>query len=242
MELRQRYLGAVSERVLSTAETDVSPSLMCQACVDVLPVEGAGISLSHRALRVPLGWSDPSVGAAERAQTTVGAGPCLSAASTGGPLAADAAAIAVRWPVYWGELHRSTPFRSVASLPLRLQDQPIFGALDLYASSTDLSSTLDLTGIAEAVAGPVSIMLSGAFDRLYDEEFSVPDWLTEEPAVQRVTVWTAVGMVVAASGHTDADALATIRAWAYSHGRSLDDVAVSLTDRHTSVESLLTDA
>ena len=241
MGLRQRYLGAVCERVLSTADADVSPSLMCQACVDVLPVEGAGISLSHRSLRVPLGWSDPYVGVAERAQTTIGAGPCLSAAAAGGPLAAHAGAIADEWPAYWSELHRLTPFRSVASLPLRLEGEPVFGALDLYASTTDLSSTLDLSRIAKAVAGPVAIMLSGAFDRLYDEELVVPDWLTEDPAVQRVTVWTAVGMVAAASGQTDTDALATLRAWAYSRGRTLDDVAASVADRHTSVESLLTD-
>jgi hypothetical protein len=50
---------------------------MCQACVDLLPVDGAGTSLSHKSLRVPLGWSSGSVGIAEQAQTTIGAGPCL---------------------------------------------------------------------------------------------------------------------------------------------------------------------
>lgn len=181
----------------------------------------------------------PCVGLAERAQTSIGAGPCLSAAAAGGPLAAHAEAIADKWPADWGELHRLTPFRSVASLPLGLEGEPIFSAVDLYASSTDLTLTLDLPAVAAAVAGPVSMMLSGAFDRLYDEEFTVPEWLTEDPAVQRVTVWTAVGMVVAASGQTDTDALATLRAWAYSRGRTLDDGAGSLADRHTSVESLL---
>ena len=242
MKLRQRYLSAVSERVLSSRAVEVSPSLMCQACVDVLPVHGAGISMTNSSLRVPLGWSSASVGVAERAQTTLGAGPCLSAAATRVPLSADAPAIAERWPVYWDELHRLTSFRSVASVPLRVGDEPAFGALDLYATSADLGSTLDLPEVADAVADPMATMLSGAFDQLYDEDSAVPDWLSEDPAVERVAVWTAVGMIVAAGAQTDADALAVMRAWAYSRGHNLDDTATSLIDRDTPVEALFAEA
>src|SRR4051812_14430217 len=215
---------------------------MCQACVDVLPVDGAGISLTHRSLRVPLGWSSGSVGIAERAQTTLGAGPCLSAAQAGRALAADAATTAARWPVYWDELYRLTPFRSVASIPLRVDDEPIFGALDLYASSADLGSTLALLEVADAVAGPIANLLMGTSEQRDGDDFEGADWLYEDPAAERLTVWTAVGMLVAVSAQNDADALATMRAWAYSHERSLDEVANSLVDRDTPVESLLTEA
>jgi hypothetical protein len=242
MKLKQSYLGAVSERVLASMTIDVSPSLMCRACVDVLPVDGAGISLVQKSLRVPLGWSSPAVGAAERAQTTVGAGPCLSAAEAGSALAAGDRVIADRWPFYWDELLRLTPFRSVASLPLRVRGEPTFGALDLYADAAGLTPTLALPDLMTSVADPIAVMLSGAFARLYDDEAGLPNWLMEDPAVERVTVWTAVGMVVGSTGQDDLDALATLRGWAYSRGLSLDEVADRLVGRDLPVEEVLADA
>ncbi|GAA3577740.1 GAF domain-containing protein [Microlunatus spumicola] len=242
MRLKKDYLGAVSERVLSSRSVDVNPSLMCEACVDVLPVDGAGISLVQKSLRVPLGWSSPAVGVAERAQTTVGTGPCLSAAEAGSALAAGERVIADRWPVYWGELQRLTSFRSVASIPLSVGDDAPFGALDLYADEAGLTPTLALPDLTASVAEPIAVMLSGAFARLYDEEVGVPDWLTEDPAVGRVAVWTAVGMVVGSSEQDDLDALATLRGWAYSHGLSLDEVADRLVERDLPVEAVLGDS
>ena len=237
MELRKQFLNAVAARIRSSANRDWNPSLLAAACVDVLPVAGAGLSLSQQALRVPLGWSSESVGVAERAQTTLGSGPCLSAMSSGMPVAAGGTEIADRWPVYWDELAQNTSFRSVAAVPLRVDDQSPFGALDLYGGGSDLTTTLPLTEVAEAIASPIAVMLSDTFAALYDDP-DIPDWLEHHPAVERMTVWTAVGMVVASAGVSDTDALATIRAWAYSHERSLDDVASSLVSRTLSLDTL----
>jgi hypothetical protein len=238
VELRKQFLTAVADRIRSSANRDWSPSLLAAACVDVLPVAGAGLSLSQKALRVPLGWSSESVGVAERAQTTLGSGPCLSAVSSGAPVAAGPTEIADRWPVYWDELAQTTSFRSVAAVPLRVHDQTPFGALDLYGGESDLSTTLPLTEVAAAIASPIAVMLSDTFDGLYDGDSDIPDWLEDHPAVERMTVWTAVGMVVASAGVSDTDALATIRAWAYGHERSLDDVACSLVSRTLSLDAL----
>jgi len=54
-----------------------------------------------------------------------------------------------------------------------------------------------------------------------------------------MTVWTAVGMLISASGHDDVQALATLRAWAYSRGRNLDEVAASLVNGVTPLETVL---
>ena len=234
------YLNAVYERVASDARSELSPSLLSQACVDVMePVEGAGISMAQKALRVPLGWSNDEVGAAERAQTTLGAGPCLSAIHDGAALAADETQIESRWPVYFDELVRLTRYRSVASIPLRVEGEAPFGALDLY-SSTPLTPTLDLSDVAAAAAGPIAVILSGALARLYDDEDQhIPRWLDADPAVDRMAVWTAVGMLIAATQQTDTDALATLRAWAYSRGCSLDEAANSLVDRVTPLDAVL---
>ena len=233
-------MDAVHRLALVSGWMELSPSLLSRACVEVLPtVEGAGISMAQKALRVPLGWSGDDVGTAERAQTTLGDGPCLTAMHAGAPLVADAAVAVRRWPVYYDHLARLTPYRSVASFPLGADDGKPFGALDLYASSTDLSSTLPIPDVADAVAGPVALIVSGAFAQLYDDDARVPAWLDADPAVDRMSVWTAVGMLVSAGSQTDADALATLRAWAYSRGQTLDEVAGSLVDRELTVDAIL---
>jgi hypothetical protein len=238
--LEHAYRKAVRHRVTMTGSPEVSPSVLSEACVDVLPtVEGAGISLAQRSLRVPLGWSSPTVGIAERAQTTLGSGPCIAAMHAGAARSADAAWMAQWWPVYWDELFRLTPYRSVVSLPLRRAEDPPFGALDLYSTGDDLASTLSLPDLEHAVADPISAVLSGAFAALYDADADVPAWIGDDPAVDRTTVWTAVGMLIAVSTQSDVDALATLRGWAYRHGRDLDEVAISLVERETTVATVL---
>jgi len=175
MGVQQRYLQAVvGVRRHGDEGHELTPSVLAAAAVAVLPVTAAGISISQDPLRVPLGWSDARAAVAERQQTTLGEGPCLSASASGGSLVADAGAIADRWPAYYAEIEKRTPFRSVAALPLRLTGQPVLAALDLYAERPDLSSVLALDE-AEAVATLTAELLFGLFDELYDgDERTLP--------------------------------------------------------------------
>src|SRR6185437_11302048 len=58
---------------------ELLPVRLAQACVAVLPVSGAGISLLYDDFRVPLGASDDAASCAEQLQFTTGEGPCLQA-------------------------------------------------------------------------------------------------------------------------------------------------------------------
>ena len=89
-----------------------------RAAVSVLPVTGAGLSMIDR-LRIPLAASDLDVITAERLQTTLGEGPCLAAVAMGEPLVADLAGMAVSWPNFHERFAAESPYRSVASFPLR---------------------------------------------------------------------------------------------------------------------------
>ena len=61
------------------------PIRLTKACVQVLPITGAGLSLfSAPTMRIPIGASDDTATAAERAQFTVAQGPCFDAHQTGG--------------------------------------------------------------------------------------------------------------------------------------------------------------
>ena len=53
----------------------------------------------------------------------------------------------------------------------------------------------------------------------------LPRWMNSAPVTQRMNVWVAVGILIEHAGLTNADALAAIRAYAYGHSASLDDIA-----------------
>src|SRR3954451_2920134 len=190
MDLRQRYLNAVRELLGPHLHDQLSPSMLAAACVSVLPVDGAGISITQRQLRVPLGWSSDDAADAERTQTTLGEGPCLTAAANEAALVADADAIAERWPVYQVELGRTTPFCSAASVRLRAPGQGVFGALNLYACRPNLSEVLALDETADAVAEPVAALLIGMLgqpsDHESDDGANLPLRLDHDSAVARV--------------------------------------------------------
>ena len=115
----ERFFVAVTGTMRgATVGPELLPMVLAQAAVSVLPVEGAGLSLI-KDLRVPIGASDEIVARAEALQTTLGEGPCLTAAALEQPLVADHATMAARWPIFHQEFIAQTPYRSVASVPLR---------------------------------------------------------------------------------------------------------------------------
>ena len=120
MDLDQQFMAAVIDAHDAQASaTEMLPMLLAQACVKVLHVTGAGVSITEEGLRLPLGASDAMAAHAEALQTTLGEGPCLDATATSEPLVADEASMAARWPMFHRELLTQTPFRSVASIPLK---------------------------------------------------------------------------------------------------------------------------
>ena len=236
-----RYLAAVwgPGRVGRDA---VTPSVLASACLGVLPVDGAGISLAREDLRVPLAWSSDDVALAEQIQTTMGDGPCLTAAAEGSAFVADDDTLAERWPLYHGEFRDRTPFASVAAVPLARPGERAFAALNLYASRPDLSTVLPLLD-ATAVAAPMAAILLGLMK--LDDDAGSATWLSG-PAEDRILVWRAVGMVMAAA-HTvgfggdgddhqvaqldDGNALTLLRAYAYGHDVTLDHLARQILDQ-----------
>lgn len=240
MSVRQRYLEAVDAvRPRAGEGRTLTPSVLATAAVAVLPVAAAGISLSQGGLRVPLGWSRADAAIAERQQTTLGDGPCLTAAASGQVVVADGTDIARRWPGYYAEIESRTRFRSVAALPLQVAGQSVRAALNLYAEQADLVAVLRLDD-AETVALAAAELLFGLLDEGYEgEEGSLPDWVDARSALDRVSVWTAVGMMISATELDDADALALLRAYSYGNDLSLDETAARLVDRRLTLQAVL---
>jgi hypothetical protein len=229
--LADRYLAAVVEGFERDENgRDLLPAVLARACVAVLPsITGAGLGLTER-LRVPLGGSDDAVVRAERLQTTLGEGPCLDAVEAGEALVVDEATMADRWPTYHRELLRQTPFRAVASLPLRAAGQPPIGALDLYTDRSRMDPAAAGAEVQAAIADQISGLLLDA--PLVDVDWTdepVVAWLGGPSVADRMEVWKAVGMVMHSLGTNQRDGLALLRQHAVAQDSTLDDVAGRLT-------------
>jgi hypothetical protein len=238
MRLAAQFRSAVLEALQhETAGKDLLPLLLARACVTVLPVDGAGLSITDT-LRVPLAASDDMVARAERLQTTLGEGPCLAAAGTE-PLVANATTMAVRWPVFHQELIRHTTYRSVASLPLRFLQERNVGALDLYSHDPHTLDPALLAEINTDIADPVAaILFAPALADLGDDP-TTQALLSGEHVAERMNVWVAVGMLMQRLDLAHDDALAVLRGYAYAQQSTLDEVARQVTNKQLELNALL---
>jgi hypothetical protein len=215
---------------------EMLPSRLAAACVAVLPVAGAGISVFSNEFRVPVGASAAPAAAAERLQFTTGEGPCLSVHASGVPAAYTESDLAARWPDFHEELVEATPYRAVVSVPLPKALTGV-GALDLYFTEPDGPARLPIDD-ASAVGALVADLLGRQPWVPALTGLSEPNWLHASPAVQRGMVSVAMGMVSVAVGLTLPDALAALRAHAYAAGQTLDELAGQVVNRSVPIEEL----
>ena len=212
------------------AGPELLPLLLVQACVNVVPVSGAGLSMTDH-LRIPLAASDATVAIGERLQVTLGEGPCLTAATMDDPLVADAATMTARWPTFSQAFLAETPYRSVASLPLRSVGGIRMGAMDLYSEDPQPLDHDTIEDIDTAIAVPIASMMFRQPITQGTLDFTSPTWLNTDWVSDRMNVWVAIGMVMSHLKLTNSDALAVLRGYAFSHERTLDEIARVLTDR-----------
>lgn len=215
------------------------PIRLTKACVQVLPITGAGLSLfSAPTMRIPVGASDDTATAAERAQFTVAQGPCFEAHQTGGQVVATEPVIAERWPLFY-DLIAQTPVRGILSSPLQDELSRV-GVLDLYVPRSE-----DLAGIDRAELGAITHHITAALMR--DDMFpnfrngppwDGPLWLTNPTVTARAHVMMAMGMVSVATGLKLDDALAALRAHAYAVDRTVDSIAQDIVHRNLPAASL----
>lgn len=240
MDLAGRFRAAVIRAYQAEpASAELVPTVLAKACVKLLPIAGASLSITDE-LRVPLGASCEAASRAERLQTTLGEGPCLTASACHQPLVADLATIEARWPMYHRQLVEQTDFRSVISFPLSSHDGRLrLGALDLYLADGEAVPHFFLDQVGAQIAEPIAIVLfekpvtsSGRWTRL-------PPWLDNASVRRRMNVWVAVGILIEYANLPSTDALAALRGYAFSHDRTLDDIADDMMNQHLRAESVL---
>ncbi len=233
------FQAAVAEASRRDEGTQLLPTVLARACTTVLPIAGAGISMTGH-LRVPLGSSDDTAAAAERLQTTLGEGPCLTASASDEPLAADLDEMTARWPMFTAKLIEQTPYRFLVSLPL-LSDEPPrhrLGALDLYLTG-EAPQLPRLEVMVEEIAEPIATTLFSSPPYVERSGVTLPTWTTGTAATNRMNVWVAVGMLLGHAHLNSSEALATLRGYAYTHDTTLDDLADQLMQNRLAPETVL---
>lgn len=202
---------------------------VCQACVSLLPVDGASLSVMLGTRhRQSLYASDSVMEHVEAVQFSLGEGPCFEAFETGVPVLVPDLAIDAgqSWPLFASEL-ASTEVGAIFAFPLR-RGAAEFGAMDLYRRSpgwladAEVATALRITDIAAS-----ALLAASATDQ--DGEIS-EDWIMELTRT-RAAVHQATGMVAGEFAIPTAPALALLRAYAFARGRLLDDVAADLVAR-----------
>jgi ANTAR domain len=233
MTIREQLLAAVGgERRLEAGDR------LCRACVNLLEVDAAAISLVFDgANAATLGSSGPLARAYDELQFTLGEGPCLESVAVRAPvLVLDLADPQdVRWPAY-GAAMLGYRIRGVYALPVLVAGEYV-GALDLFRAQPGPLGAEQLTGAiaaAELAAIPVLDLMGTDLQAAVSDPSS--DAWAELNALSRAEVSQATGMIMAQLDIDAAEALARLRAQAYATDRSAIDVARDILDRRLMLE------
>lgn len=199
---------------------------LCSACVEVLHVSGAGVTLMSGMNSGPVCSSSDQMSIAEDLQFTLGEGPCQDAFRSGEPvLEPQLEARTRRWPNFSPPV-LDLGIRSVFAFPLAVGTSRI-GVLTLYNDAvgtlTD-EQAADSLVVADVIAQTMlAIQTKSEPNRLADE-------LTDASA-HRAEVHEASGMVAIQLGVGVTDALARIRAHAFAAGQTVVAVADDIVSR-----------
>jgi len=231
--IHEQLLAAVGgERRLEAADR------LCRACVTLLAVDAAAISLVFDgANAATLGSSGPLARIYDELQFTLGEGPCLDSVAHRAPvLVVDLAnPNDARWPAY-GPAMLAHQIRGVFAMPVLVAGEYV-GALDLFCAEPGRLRTEQLAGAvaaAELAAIPVLDLMNADLQAAVSDPNS--DAWAELNALSRAEVSQATGMVMAQLGIDAAEALVRLRAHAYATDRGAIDVARDILDRRLRLE------
>lgn len=214
-----RIATALARRTAGTSRPQ-----LCAACVDVLLVAGAGVTLMTGHTVGPVCSSSERTGLLEDLQFTLGEGPCQDAFAQGEPVLEPNLDL-TRWPNFSGPA-LDAGVHGVFAFPLSAGQSRI-GVMTLYNEATGAltdDQTADSLAMADVVAQTMLTMQSGA------EPHTLAEGL-DDAAGHRAEVHQASGMVAVQLGIEVAEALVRLRAYGYGTGRPVADVAADIVGR-----------
>lgn len=216
------------ERVLKEIVAhDERPGLdqLCEACVRVLDIDGMSLAvISGQAIRETLCARGRNALQIDQLQFTVGEGPCLEACSAGRPRSVPDLLDGTdqRWPVFTSAVSEIAPdLRAIFGFPLLVGSQGI-GAMNLYRNSPGDLGERQSREAARACELAVPIILEDLPVRRVSD-FGA--YLREHAVIDRTAVYRATGLLMLDQELNSQEAFDRLRAFAFSQGRLVEDVA-----------------
>jgi hypothetical protein len=197
------------------------------ACVDLLAVDGAGITIMYGLHSSPMCMSDERIAALEDVQFATGEGPSRDAFRSGSPVHVpyfDSATLG-RWPTF-GDLAKSVGAGAVFAYPLQTHGAKI-GVLALYRrreGDLNAAESDDALTIVEVLTETVLSIQDDAFGGTADNSL-------DGGVAYRAEIYQASGMVSVQLGIPVADAMLRIRAHAFAFELSVATVAAQVVAR-----------
>lgn len=235
MESSRRFRADFESAIAGASDPISSADLLCQACVDLLGVDGAAISFVHDGVsQGTFGSSGEASRRWDEFQFTFGEGPCLDAVREGRPVIVGDLRDAeeVRWPAFSGAM-LGDGVRGVFAFPVNIATTRV-GALDLFRRTAgDLEDEIwDGAKWASRLASlPLLEIMSADVD--WGTIGEGGGWSQLE-SLERIAVYQATGMVQVQLGVDAVEALIRIRGYAFAHEKSISDVAWAIVERHLS--------
>jgi len=228
-----RVWGLVASQAASRGGR-VSAADVCAAAVAAVEVTGAWLSAARGAeaghlMRV----TDEVSEQLAELHLTLGEGPCLEAAASGGPvLASDLAGreSGRRWPVF-ALAARQAGAAAIFAFPLRIGAIQA-GVMGLYRARPGPLSAAQL-GDALIFADTATLLLLDAQDQAAGNPSaeSGPGGQPADLTAHRAEIDQATGMLTEQLGVGIAEAFIRLRAYAYAHDRRLADLARDIVAR-----------
>ena len=201
---------------------------LCGAVVRAVPAAGAGLSvITEAGVRGVAAASDETSGRIDELQFSLGEGPCMDAfISRRSVLEPDLGREGpARWPAYSAAAYEEG-VRAVFAFPLQVGAARL-GVLDLYRERTGSLTAAELARAATFADVGMTMLLDA-------QEQAAPGAAPEglDAALEyRFELHQAQGMVMVQIGGSLTEALAVLRAYAYSHDRNLTEVARDVVAR-----------
>lgn len=234
----ERVRSDLAEAMFGAESPLAAADALCSACVEQLGVGGAAISYLHGGASAGTFGSSGGVSRLlDELEFTYGEGPSEEAARTRAPvLVADLADPAHRrWPAYT-EAAVEAGVRAVFAFPVVVAAAGV-GALELFRTAAGplAESVLDGAVVAAELAAVALLDLMTANAAWQQTDHGGDRW-AELASLERVEVYQATGMLVAALQVGPAEALARLRGHAFAHNATASEVAFTIIDRQLTLE------
>jgi hypothetical protein len=239
MDSVDRIRAALGEAVQTASPGLSTADQLCYACVELLDVDGAAISvMNHGATQGTFGSSGELSRSLDELQFTYGEGPCLDSVRHSRPvLVPDLQDPAEqRWPAYASAV-LGYGVRAVYALPVAVT-RSCFGVLDLFRNDPGPLSGDNLTGgllAAELAALPLLDLMTANVDWAAAGEGR--DGWSELASLERVEVYQATGMLMGQLDVSASEAMVRLRAYAFANAMTASQVAWQIVERGLLLES-----